>query len=305
MNAARTFSKTVDEDQLTSDIFGLLKYLPPATILWSLLRTARSFEKPHSSTLLYEMSIELPDSAQYFFWPTSKAGEPDLVVLISGSRGERAALVVEIKYTAGKHDRPAPVTAGEIASETVAPIEHPHRDRDQLARYFIALFESQIHLREGTVVSPALRAKVSDRTSHDQRLLDSVEPSKRFLIYLTDDDVVPDEDISNTREALEQGPTKIEWAGRLFWLSWRSFYEAIESTLDESVTSSPMHPDLLRDLLRALDTWELTPFQGWQQIKFNSLYAKGLLRFWNPYWFRDLRLKTVDLVGLQFWQKKG
>ena len=74
MDAAFLYGKTGEEDQLTSDIFGLLRYLPPALVLWPFLKNAVCLVENDPAKLDKQLGFS-PTHAKYFFWPAACRGE--------------------------------------------------------------------------------------------------------------------------------------------------------------------------------------------------------------------------------------
>jgi hypothetical protein len=72
MDAAYIYGKVVEEDRLTSETFGLLKYLPPRSVLWPLLARAESFKGNYS--LLDQIGGCELVSSEFFFWPRTEKG---------------------------------------------------------------------------------------------------------------------------------------------------------------------------------------------------------------------------------------
>lgn len=80
------------EDQLTGDVFGTLRYLPPARVIPLLLRACHFNEEKLTDFLPISSTAE----ANYHFWPKYKEGEIDLII-------EWTDLVIgiEVKYHSG------------------------------------------------------------------------------------------------------------------------------------------------------------------------------------------------------------
>jgi len=97
------------EDVLTSNVLGMLKYIPPQRALFRILEEARDYSAARS-TFLHNLSatgIELSayDSVEYLFWENSPVyGEPDLILLISSSGNDRIDLMlcIEVKLLSEK-----------------------------------------------------------------------------------------------------------------------------------------------------------------------------------------------------------
>lgn len=106
------------EDILTSNVFGLMKYLPPGEALFPFLKCAEDIEGDNPLANLSQIA-----TAEYEFWPMVKESdcircEPDLIIRIHDG-GNDYLLFIEAKYLSGK------------SSEEDQSIEAPY---DQLAR---------------------------------------------------------------------------------------------------------------------------------------------------------------------------
>ena len=100
------------EDVLTSNIFGLLKYLPN-DILLNILDHAKTLS---GKKIELDLKSYIPE---FIFWENIKGyGEPDLIIKFHNKVGHELILCIEIKYYSSK--------SGD-------------GDNDQLKRYFEAL----------------------------------------------------------------------------------------------------------------------------------------------------------------------
>ena len=101
------------EDLLTSNVFGLLKYLP-ADVFLNILSHAETL-----SGRKFDCSLLGGYIPKFIFWENIKCyGEPDLIIKFSNKDGHELTLCIEIKYYSSK--------SGD-------------GDNDQLRRYFEAL----------------------------------------------------------------------------------------------------------------------------------------------------------------------
>jgi hypothetical protein len=102
------------EDVLTSNVFGLLKYISQKDLLINILACARTIT---GKVFLECIGVDLGDySQEYFFWEKlGKFGEPDIFIKFQRDRQPSFILGIEVKYYYSKH--------GE-------------GDDDQLKRYF-------------------------------------------------------------------------------------------------------------------------------------------------------------------------
>ena len=92
------------EDLLTSNTFGVLKYLPDACILLEFLRRSVN---PLTRLRLGEMLAGIDRVERWRFWP-SLAGanclpcEPDVEIILSDGECKRVGILIEAKYRSGK-----------------------------------------------------------------------------------------------------------------------------------------------------------------------------------------------------------
>lgn len=111
------------EDLLTSNTFGLMKYLPPELALLPFLRQACG---PLSKRPLADQLNDVAAVKRWRFWPTlsypgCKPCEPDVEIDLCHEDGSRTRLLIEAKYRSGK---------SSLAAEV------DQRPNDQLAREF-------------------------------------------------------------------------------------------------------------------------------------------------------------------------
>lgn len=105
MAIAELHGKHLEEDLLTSDVFGAFKYLPPSLGLLPFLAKAKPFVEDAAP-----LSCDAGD-ASYYFWPRAGRREPDLLILLkpttlgaANALGPPSALIVEVKYHSPKHN---------------------------------------------------------------------------------------------------------------------------------------------------------------------------------------------------------
>ncbi|MDE2039668.1 MAG: hypothetical protein KGO96_05705 [Elusimicrobia bacterium] len=174
------------EDILTSNVFGLLSYLPPVEGLIPFLY--------HAQTLDGERPFEGPMDnvrVEYEFWPRyAESGcnpcEPDVELRISRSNRKKILALVECKFLSGKSG-----IEDHADEDIVVPERRP--PTDQLAREWDNL---------------------NKRAAQEQ--------STPVLIYLTADVGMPREDLEDSRLAIERSG---ERTFNCCWLSWRQLYE--------------------------------------------------------------------------------
>jgi len=81
------------EDKLTGDVFGHLRYLPPANGLIPILKTCR-FKENHIER--FHNLLNKQTKFEYRFWPSYIEGEPDLII-----ESENLVILIEVKYLSG------------------------------------------------------------------------------------------------------------------------------------------------------------------------------------------------------------
>lgn len=111
------------EDLLTSNIFGLLKYLKPQAALLPFLGLAWD---PIANRKLADILRDVEAVESWQFWPTlMNSGciscEPDVLIALRNGNGRKSLLLIESKYRSGKSSEAA---------------EEDERPNDQLAREF-------------------------------------------------------------------------------------------------------------------------------------------------------------------------
>ena len=103
MNEAFLYEKVGAEDQLTSDIFGLLRYLPPELIITPFLQRAECFVDAAEENLAKRIGFS-PTKVTFFFWPaahipaTPKSRaldrQPDVLMILRDDSGNFLPLLV-------------------------------------------------------------------------------------------------------------------------------------------------------------------------------------------------------------------
>lgn len=178
------------EDILTSNVLGLLKYVPPGEGLLNYLALAE--DKDGNQPLKYLRSLDevSQDSISYEFWPwweepNCYGCEPDVVISLKISAQKKLLVVIEAKYLSGK------------SSEADESYDIP---TDQLAREWDNL---------------SVMANKSDECP--------------VLIYLTAHYAYPYQDISDAisefRVKRQNSVSPV-----IFWLSWRHLYKVCENS---------------------------------------------------------------------------
>ncbi len=151
------------EDLLTSNTFGLMKYLPPEVVLLPFLSLAKDPLRDHSLISWLKGASKLE---RLRFWPTlahpdCNSCEPDVDIVFLHDDGTRTWVLIEAKYRSGK------------SSEATVGTEKP---TDQLAREFDNL--SSIAQQEG-IARYALVYLTTDYTCPENELEESADEYKR------------------------------------------------------------------------------------------------------------------------------
>jgi hypothetical protein len=321
VNAAYLCGKVGEEDQLTSDIFGLLRYLPPNLILWPFLKLARCFIKSDSVGMDEEVGF-CPTLSDYFFWPAANLPatpgnraldrQPDLLILLTDSEKHSAAIVVEIKLSSIKHDVDARITNEldekyQCTSELGSKLKLPESDEmygDQLADYFRALRDNGITFPIRGSRSAKIEAMVANESWDAQKKLSAVPIDKKFLLYLTDAYSPPDREIADTLSRFGQA-SRSSAGSKLFWLGWSSLYLVVENELSSpssATSSNEAFRKILSDILRLMDARDVREFSGWDKILMSNANPSDLC-FWTPRWFSDVAgLDTRISESINFWK---
>jgi hypothetical protein len=118
-----SLQQTNMEDMLTSNVFGIMKYLPPFELLLPFLAYAVDSEERPLLNGLDETS-----EVEYDFWPKlNEAGcngcEPDVILRITETNGRKIILLIEAKYLSGKSSE---------ADESAIPNDQLAREWDNL-----------------------------------------------------------------------------------------------------------------------------------------------------------------------------
>ena len=111
-----TRSEERKEDLLTSNVFGVWRYLPPKLGLTQFLMTAERLDGVKLS------GLEDIETAELQFWPwlleeSSKGAEPDVLMEMTSSKQERWLILVESKYLSGKSSFP---DEGDLPNDQLA-----------------------------------------------------------------------------------------------------------------------------------------------------------------------------------------
>lgn len=153
------------EDVLTSNVFGILKYVPPEAALIPFLHKSCT-----SGGEFPLASLSSHAEATFEFWPwleelNCTPCEPDLLIRLNSLAGERILVLIEAKYRSGKSSKE------ELNAQ---PTQNELPTNDQLSREWENL-----------------------------QSLAEKESARPVLIYLTADVGCPTEEIEASQKALE------------------------------------------------------------------------------------------------------
>ncbi|WP_437191133.1 hypothetical protein [Planctomicrobium sp. SH527] len=183
------------EDVLTSNVFGLLRYLPPHEGVLPLLAVAEAVGIGAKNERYPLCSLTTPEhvtgiSVEYEFWPywtdpDCLACEPDVVIRIRDAQGGMSIVLIEAKYLSSKSSE-----ADEINQQP----------NDQLAREWDHL------------------VRVAQR-----------ENASAYLVYLTASIGVPEEEIEASVTEYLAKRIHDSCRPRILALSWRQISEIFSS----------------------------------------------------------------------------
>jgi hypothetical protein len=213
------------EDILTSNVFGLLRYLPAERVLFPWLRTSQPFVRGEPALLppdAHSPIIEL--------WPRARQREIDLCLL---ARTSDAPVVVGIECKLESRKSPA----------TSRPVHDPAsvllHSGDQLADYWDALLHDEIEPRSWS----------------------AADVPRRVLLYLTADIMLPKDEFKASLSFIR--PAHREAASRAFyWCHWQSLPGVLNEYLTTEV--DPHRRLVASDLLALLERKELVHFKGFR-----------------------------------------
>ncbi|WP_141335925.1 hypothetical protein [Paenibacillus sp. tmac-D7] len=181
---------TWSEDILTSNIFGMLKYLSSPAVIVNVLRNAISLDN---------RALFIPNDIQgtsYHFWPKLRNSEPDLVLVLHSSQGDHL-VGMEAKYLSKK---------SSTEDYTIDETERTNGQRDQLAReiedlYVVANY-SKIGLKQDRILSIS-------------------------MLYVTLESYIPRNELAETIRSIQVHGKCSFTKEQLYWLSWKSIYSSL------------------------------------------------------------------------------
>lgn len=170
------------EDVLTSNVFGLLRYLPANEGLFAFLALAESADRSRPLSQL-RSSDSVVSYGDYNFWPywndrdDCETCEPDLVISVKNPNGQTLMILIEAKYRSGKSS-----TSEEGSKEP----------KDQLAREW-----------------------------HNLQVRARSENADPYLIYLTTHIGYPKAEIDESVSDYQRSHSDPEISSKILALSWR------------------------------------------------------------------------------------
>lgn len=225
------------EDVITSSIVGGFQYLSDPLYIIQVLCASVNLG---GDFLAFPKPIE---KVQYKFWPSLKRCEPDVVLILIDEDAGVHIVSVEAKYLSPKSSE---------EDETVDFEERKTWQRDQLSRELEDL---------------------NDLDTSKKLSIDEQNIVSRQLIYLTNDTVMPKEDmLSGVRHSKATN-------NNVYWLNWASFYEAAcmePQTIQDDI--------ILAQIREVCDRKNLTRFHGWgtlsEILSFEGFYSSNTELAW-------------------------
>lgn len=204
------------EDVVTSSIVGGFQYLSDPLYI---VRALCASVDLNGKSLTFPKPIEL---VHYKFWPSLKQCEPDVVIVLTDEDAGVHIVGVEAKYTSPKSSE---------EDETVDFEERKTWQRDQLSRELEDLHDSD------TLKKLSIEGK---------------NIVSRQLIYLTNDTIMPGEDMLSGVSHSKASNNNV------YWLAWASFYEV--ACMEPKTKQDEL---ILSQIQEVCDRKNLTRFHGW------------------------------------------
>ncbi|WKU21116.1 hypothetical protein Q3A90_15160 [Priestia megaterium] len=230
------------EDLLTSSVIGAFRYLSTPAIIVSILQNSINLNYKN-----FKLSNSLIKQAQYYFWPSLKNSEPDVIILLENADGYFHLVCVEVKYNSGK---------SSYEDESVESIDRKNKERDQLARQFEDLHDSSVY---------SLFKITGEKIASTS------------LVYLTNDASFPYNDLEESCSFIKK---HLNARSNLYWLSWKNFHNEIKKFQNIENNQDNL---ILTDTQRLLERKELFGFFGFNlnsnvrasawKYKSNSLFS--------------------------------
>ena len=243
-------SHEISEDVLTSNIFQLMRYLPPELGIIPFFNSV--FE---DNNINVSLNLSKKWKVNYYFWPsgTKRGREPDVLLYL---KSEEAAyiFVIEAKYYSGPSD---------------------FEEKDE---------------KTGRVYGNQLSDEYIDLLNREYRggrnSINVNAPQKNcFLLYLTKHYVKPKEDINKaTAEFQENSPeNKYKIENHLLWSNWTKIWSVLRSI---EIEKYPFN--LIRnDLINLLERKGFKEFSGFMLDYWARKYSSYYTEIWFDF---DLRV---------------
>jgi len=260
-NKLRDSNLDRSEDILTSNVFGVMQYLPPDKGLIPFIRKAinlsgQELGKDNGWGKVFEKVIESQHPPKYFFWPRMPDdSEPDVVILMRDSdKNKLAVLMIEAKYTSPKGKGAS--REGEGDSDSEIDTQTPG---DQLAKYWGHLINGCADpcIPEGPATGDIPKA----------------------LLYVTKHSTRPDKDLRESCKAIQQDCNPGQAKECLFWLPWSEAY----FSLNPNANLPPGQKRMCEDLKELLRKKGLAPFLGFEHTWPRDVHPtdEGLWQTWS------------------------
>jgi hypothetical protein len=218
------------EDILTSNVFGLLKYVQPKCGLFKFLARAATIDGNYPLASLVEQDV----TVEYRFWPRWAHCEPDVELDI---RGESPYLVgIEAKYRSGK--------SSKVAEEE----EDDEEEEDEEDESDEGFEDDQPEDEEG--VRDQLANEWKDLVAEASRV-----HAQPVLIYLTAHLYCPSKALKDSIKHCPK-PSARRPQPMICWLSWRELPKLFRSSPDPH----------LADLAALADEMKLMFFEGFAEV---------------------------------------
>jgi hypothetical protein len=309
MAIAEFHGKHGEEDNLTSDVFGAFKYLTPELGLLPFLSKAESFDQKES-----ELRWEA-DTVIYSFWPRAGRREPDLFFLLEQNGRPQSAIVVEAKYSSGKHNLTVeyggeqPESPLDVAPGTDAAVAKS--DGDQLADYFCDLIRGTMRFPERRETAlRKLPKNLREQSLITKEKLLKVPRDKRYLLYVTAHYALPQEDVEKTLQSLSRRKISRDRWRQLLWINWQKAAAVLNAHLSvELVQLSRSELEIAIDTCSLLDRKRLLPFGGWHSVELGPTLSETCF-FWSPTrtFYSDIDVSECSRLALSpirfFWSPK-
>jgi len=225
------------EDVLTSNIFGMIKYMPPSVGIFNILSCAKDYSKDRKPLIdnlkNQNLNFQDYDHVDFLFWEnSSEHGEPDIILIMKSSKQtlDDLMLCIEVKYFSPKSR---------------------FGDQDQLMDYFLSLNNPNA------------------RRTYKNKKISRFEGKFVGLIYLTHFS-----QYTSVRDSLKEIYKKesINYEHKLFELRWHD----IARILTTLKCKTKYEEDIVKDLVLLLQKKNLLDFSGFSAPSFELKYEPFL-----------------------------